>query len=199
MKVKLPVPTDTPEFFEAFKKRSNSYWGYVPPDGPYGYEFKKGTKWRPGLTDAALKEFEHAMGFAFPTPLRNFYKTMNGLDTRGTWEDEEGKVHYHGGFYSFPDDLQIIRETIQWIYDANGVTEEKLVADGISRIFPIYAHRFLLIDEPLHPVLSMYGNDVIYWADSLSKTILYATLGVGESKGFRSNYDTQVKFWVENK
>ena len=31
------------------------------------------------------------------------------------------------------------------------------------------SHRCILIDEPENPILSIYGNDIIYWSDNLAK------------------------------
>ena len=35
----------------------------------------------------------------------------------------------------------------------------------------VYQYRFMLIDIRGNSILSMYGNDVIYWADNLNKLL----------------------------
>jgi len=71
----------------------------------------------------------------------------------------------------------------------------------ISRIFPVYGHRFMLIDIPGNPILSMYGDDIIYYSDNLSK-LLVNEIFAGE---VYNNYDFEniwkshfeIKFWLD--
>lgn len=202
MKVNLPPQQDTVEFFRKLKKLSNRYWGiHGIDDNVYGYEMKGAVKWKPGLSDEELKEFETTMGFSFPTPLRNFYKTMNGLNKQGIYYDENGKASYFPFYYSYPDDLALIKDRINWIYEATGMTEEKIREKGISRIFPVTAHRFIMIDIPTHPILSMYGNDIIFWSDNLSQLVALDIFPkLNSKKGFyRFTSKVEVKFWLNEK
>lgn len=182
------------------KRLSNRYWGIHGIDtNVYGYEMKGKVKWKPGLSDEELKEFENAMGFSFPTPLRNFYKTMNGLNKQGVYYDEDGNASYFPFYYSYPDDLARIKNTINWIYKETKMTEEKIREEGISRIFPIQSHRFIMIDIPTHPILSMFGSDIIFWSENLSQLVALDVFPqLHSKKGFnRFTNKVKVDFWIE--
>lgn len=189
----LPKPTDELEFFEIIKKLSNEYWENSEINtGVYGFQIQKDTKWRVGLSDNEINEFENELGYKFPTALRNFYATMNGLDKKGinVYGNSGEDYTYRPIYYSYPDDLEIIKESIQWVYEETNMTIEKLKKDGFSRIFPVCHHRFVLIDDPKQRVLSMYGNDIIPWADNLSKLIATDIFeNIYNASDFESNPD----------
>ncbi len=82
--VTLPQPDDSISFFETIKKESEIFWADTSPNkGIYGFQTQQDSKWRQGLSNAQLQEFENSIGFSFPTPLWSFYKTMNGLTKKG--------------------------------------------------------------------------------------------------------------------
>ena len=173
----LPTPHDGPEAFRYLKKAANEYWQEIQiGHSVYGYQIQPGAKWQEGLTEEALAEFQHEMGYVFPSVLRHYYLTMNGLDAPGVniYGSSGHSYAYRPIYYSYPDDLEIIKEQIDWILDSNGLSSKDLPSEA-SRIFPIMGHRFLLIDDPKHRILSMHGNDIIYWADSLSRLLLIET------------------------
>jgi SMI1 / KNR4 family (SUKH-1) len=74
---------DTRADFIKLKEATERYWLKAGYTDCRGVQVQEGSKWKKGLTDAELKVFEAAMGIAFPDTLRNFYKTMNGLDRPG--------------------------------------------------------------------------------------------------------------------
>jgi hypothetical protein len=200
--INLPIPTDELFFFETIKSVSNIYWADTDINkGIYGFQIQKGSMWRDGLTDNEIINFENELGYKFPTPLRNFYKTMNGLDKKGIniFGNSGHKFAYRPIYYSYPDDLQIIKDNIEWIYEATNMNADKLLQEGVSRIFPICGHRFVLVDDPKHRVLSMYGKDIIAWADSISKLIATDILGnIYNANDFESNpNDFNIKFWLD--
>jgi len=200
--VKLPPPTDELDFFEVLKNASNSYWADTDINKRiYGFQVQKGTKWKNGLNDNEISNFENDLGYKFPIPLRNFYKTMNGLDKQGinVFGNSGQKFSYRPIYYSYPDDLQIIKESVDWIYEEMGVNTEKLLEEGISRIFPICGHRFVLLDDPKHRILSMYGSDIMAWADNISKLIATDIFeNIYNVWDFESNpNDFDIKFWLE--
>jgi len=59
---------------------------------------------------------------------------------------------------------------------------------NISRIFPVFYHRFMLIDHKKHLVLSMYGNDIILWTDSIID-LYKKEIGL---KGIKSNNNIKI-------
>jgi len=159
-------------FFEHIKAVTEAEWEHIDPNDPFSPHIQPGSKWKPGLSEKALKEFEAEMEFTFPEPLRNFYRTMNGLDRPYIYIDEDNNTFSYDQFYSYPEHLNKIRSLIEWIYESTRVTPAILKARGISRIFPIWSHRFIMIDEPGHPVLSMHGNDIIFYGFTLASTFL---------------------------
>ncbi|NTS42153.1 hypothetical protein HRG84_14715 [Flavisolibacter sp. BT320] len=202
--VTLPEPDDSISFFETIKRESEKFWNDTLPNKDiYGFQIQPDTKWRPGLTNTEIQEFETAMGFSFPTPLWNFYKTMNGLTKAGInlYGKNGTPPAFRPLFYSFPDDLRLVKEQIEWIYEATSVKAEDLQGLGVSRIFPVYQHRFMLVDHPDHPILSMYGDDIIYWADSLSKLLANEIFQgvIYNVSDFESPPQAQpeIKFWVD--
>lgn len=172
--ITLPTPDNSSLFFEKIKMISEQYWATTHPNNElYGFQIQENTKWKTGLNDTELLAFEKDMGFSFPPSLRNFYKVMNGLNKPGIniYGNSGVKPSFRPIFYSYPEDIDMIKESIKGIYNDNSISEDELVGLGISRIFPIYQHRFMLIDVPGNPILSMHGDDIIYWADDLSKLL----------------------------
>jgi len=159
----------------------------------YGFQIQRGTKWKKGLSENELLEFQNIMGFEFPEILRDYYSVMNGVDKDqiNVFGNSGKKYSYSKSLYSFPDDLQIIKKLIQWIYEENGIDEKEMTKRNISRIFPIFGHRFMLIDHNQHPVLSMYGDDIILFAYSILD-LFYRDLEIEKSKLV---YNVNVNFW----
>ncbi|NIG57620.1 SMI1/KNR4 family protein [Chitinophaga sp. Cy-1792] len=174
-------------FFEYLKTKTESAWENTEPNENFGSYILPGTKWKPGLSADMLHAFEQEMGYTFPEPLRNFYRTMNGLEPHPDLNEDMSRI-----FYSYPEDLNKIRSRIEWIYKSTHTTPALLKARNISRIFPVWGHRFIMIDEPGHPVLSMYGNDIIFYGFTLAETFLREFLDIHSKR----QYNTPVvPFW----
>lgn len=202
--VTLPEPDDSISFFETIKRESEKFWAEtLPSKGIYGFQIQQDSKWQPGLSDAEIQEFQQALGFSFPTPLQNFYKTMNGLTNPGInlYGNSGAPPAFRPVFYSYPEDLQLIQENIDWIYETTSIKKEDLEGFDVSRIFPVFQHRFMLIDIPGNPILSMYGDDIVYYAENLSK-LLANEIFTGvlyNVSDFESPPQTQpdIKFWLD--
>ena len=201
--ITLPKPDNSSLFFEKIKMISEQYWATSRlNDNLYGFQIQENTKWRTGLNNTELLDFEKDMGFSFPQSLINFYKVMNGLNKPGIniYGNSGVKPSFHPVFYSYPEDINLIKESVKWIYDDNSISENELINLGISRIFPIYQHRFMLIDIPGNPILSMHGNDIIYWADDLSKLLANELFGnIYNAHDFENLKQPRavVKFWLD--
>ena len=202
--VTLPQPDDSISFFETIKKESEIFWTDTSPNKSiYGFQIQQDTKWKQGLSDTELNEFEKAFDFSFPTPLRNFFKTMNGLTKQGVnLYGNDGTLYtFRSVFYSYPDDMQLIQEQIDGIYGATSVNKQDLESLEVSRIFPVYGHRFMLIDIPGNPILSMYGDDIIYYADNLSKLLVDEIFSgnIYNVSDFESMSQSQpeIRFWLD--
>ncbi|QFZ20339.1 hypothetical protein [Saccharothrix syringae] len=147
----------------------------------------------PGLTDAEFARIEHEHGFEFADDHRAFLAA--GLPVNSPFEPEEGVTYawekpwpeWRNGN---PDEL---REQLDWptggvlwaverhghwppAWGARPDTPEaaveaarRLLAD-VPRMIPVYAHRFLPAGRGTsgHPVLSIYGTDMIYYGTDLA-------------------------------
>jgi hypothetical protein len=51
----------------------------------------------------------------------------------------------------------------------------------------------MLIDHKKHPILSMYGNDIILWADSIID-LYKKEIGL---KGIKSNNEIKINHWLD--
>ena len=200
--ITLPTPDNTIYYFQTIKNLSEQYWSVTQPNkNIYGFQIQENTIWNPGLSDADLQEFQDAIGFTFPEPLKNFYKVMNGLSKPGInlYGSDGTKPILNPVFYSYPKDLEEIKNLIKWIYDANLVLENDLSELNISRIFPVCWHRFVLIDVSGNPILSMYGDDIIYWSDNLCKLLANELFeNIYNVHDFESKI-ANIPFWLDEK
>lgn len=200
--INLPDPDDSTGFFETVKRQSEIYWGTTDINkGLYGFQIQRNTKWKDGLTDNQIDDFEKNLNIKFSKGLRNLYKTMNGLDKPGiNVYGNDGTEHtFSPLYYSYPYDIVLIKEKIEWILEANNLTADKLVTDNIPKIFPVTGHRFVILDDN-NQILSMYGDDIIYWAESISKLVVNDIFDkIHNVEYFASNPANakSVKFWLE--
>ena len=188
---------DSVSSFEFIKKQSEKLWENIELDLLcWGFQIQQNSKWKKGLSEPELKDFQNKVGFEFPDSLKNFYCTMNGLDKPGLNNNGgEDEITYGTTFYSYPDDIDEIKNMIEWVLEENHVSVKDIESKIVSPIFPYYGHRFLILDsEPI--ALSMYGSDIIYWAENLSKAIASDIFGLyvyGTSPD--ANKPDKTKFW----
>ncbi len=200
--IQLPAPDDSTDFFETVKRVSEKYWSQTDINkGLYGFQIQQNTKWKDGLTDHQITEFERHLKIKFPTGLKNFYKTMNGLDKPGinVYANDGTKHNLSPVYYSYPDDIELIQEKIEWVLESNNLANDKLDTENIPKIFPVTGHRFIVIDGN-NQILSMYGDDIIYWAENISKLIANDIFdNIYNVYDFESNPANakSIKFWLE--
>jgi hypothetical protein len=202
--VTLPDPDDSISFFETIKTESEKFWAdTLPNEKLYGFQIQQGTKWKQGLNDTQLKEFENVLGVSLPTPLRNFYQTMNGLTKKGinVFGNDGTAPTYHPIFYSFPDDIDLIHEQIDWVCEATDIDRKDLNDLQVSRLVPICGNRFMLVDIATNPILSMTGSDIIYYAENLSKLLANEIFSgvIYNVSDFESppQLNPTIKFWLD--
>ena len=184
------------EDFVNIKEITENYWNSKSINKKvYGFQIQKGTKWNNGLSEQEIIEFQNIMGFEFPEILKDYYTVMNGVDKEqiNVYGDSGEQYSYSKMLYGFPKDIQIMNDLIQWIYDENEINEAEMVNKNISRIFPIYAHRFMLIDTNEHSILSMYGNDIILFANNIID-LFNMEFGI---KKLKINHDIYINYWVD--
>ena len=201
--MELKTPDNSLAFFQDLKIKSEAYWATVELDAAtYGFQTQKNTKWNMGLSEASIDAFEKEMGFQFSEGLRNYYRMMNGVDLPAIniyGSSGEAPAYSHN-FYAYPQDVSAIKAKIHWIYTANATSEEALAQRGLSRIFPIFGHRFVLVDHPDEPILSMYGDDIIYWTHNISSLLATA---IFKGQALPAAFDTAtappspIPFWLD--
>jgi hypothetical protein len=194
----LPIPNSSVEFFTEIKHLSEKYWSEydINPD-IFGFQIQNGTKWKKGLSEKELSDFQAELNIEFPEELKNFYRTMNGLDKKGinVFGSNGTEPNFNPIYYSYPDDLKQIRENINWIYESN---DAKMENTEIPKIFPVTGHRFLILDGN-NQILSMYGDDIIFWSDNISKLIATDIFeNIKNVTDFESNpnFAKPIKFWL---
>ena len=194
----LPIPNGSVDFFNEIKRLSEEYWSKtdINPD-IFGFQIQNGTKWKNGLSENELAEFQTELNVVFPDELKNFYRTMNGLDKEGinVFGSDGTEPNFTPIYYSYPENLKQIRENINWIYESNEVKKENV---EIPKILPIKGHRFMILDGN-NQILSMYGDDIIFWSDNISKLIATDIFeNIKNVTDFESNPNLAkpIKFWL---
>jgi len=194
----LSKPNGSVEFFKEIKRLSEEYWSKTDINSNiFGFQIQKGTKWKNGLSENELAEFQKELNVVFPEELKNFYRTMNGLDKKGinVFGSNGTEPSFNPIYYSYSNDLKQIRENINWIYESNGVKSDNV---EIPRIFPIKGHRFLILDRN-NQILSMHGDDIIFWSDNISKLIATDIFeNIKNVTDFESNpnFAKPIEFWL---
>ncbi|MEM9143008.1 MAG: SMI1/KNR4 family protein [Bacteroidota bacterium] len=202
-RVSLSIPDNSIEFFQNLKIKSEAYWKTIEIDSTvYGFQTQKNTRWNKGLTEEEIKSFEKDLGIIFPEGLKNYYKVMNGVDKPAIniYGSSGTKPAYSNTFYEYPEDVALIKKRISWIYESNNIDESELAQKDISRIFPVFGHRFVLMDMKGGFVLSMYGDDIIYWTDNISKLLAIEIFSKENlSDSFKENWEnaSKISFWLE--
>jgi len=69
------------DFLLEFKKTTELSWSEqsINP-AAYGFQFQRGTRWNPGLSNAEIEEYENVLGIRFPLDFRAFLQVMNRTD-----------------------------------------------------------------------------------------------------------------------
>ena len=170
----------TDDFLDNFKLSTETKWRTqrlnLDPT-LYGFQFRPGTRWNPGLPEAAIQEYQNLVGLRFPYDLFAFLRKMNGTDLP--------TVNLYGlsrpavqsvGVYSYPRDIKIVRQRMEDI-DRNRREITLCLADqGFDLatevgLMPIVSHRYVVCspNPESSVVLSVVveGTDAIVYADSL--------------------------------
>jgi hypothetical protein len=185
------------EIFRNIKQLSEKLWAEKElNNNVYGFQIQKGTRWNKGLDNNDIFEFERALGISFPEIYKDYLRVMNGTDkdTINIYGNSGYSYAYGEGFYSYPKDIEVMKERIKWILDSFRISENEMKSKEIPNIIPIVSHRFLLVDKTnINPILSMYGSDVILYSNSLSN---FLELEIFNKKSVIS-YDINIPFWLE--
>ncbi len=193
------IPDNPNIFFRWLKKMSEKIWENLEMKrGIFGFQTQKETKWLEGLTEAEITEYEIELGFAFPEIYKFYLRNMNGTDKPAinNYGDSE-IIAYAPDYYSFPRDLEAVKDRIRWIYDEFFIDEEEIKREKIPHIIPIVGHRFLIADNCAeNPVLSMYGRDVVVYAPNLQKFLIADIFENSSMVAADINYE--IKLWLDD-
>lgn len=187
----------SPASFEYIKSISEQEWKEVTLIECWGFQIQEGSIWNDGLTEKELNDFQNQIGFEFPESLKNFYRTMNGLNKPGI--DINGDLKnknptFRSIFYSYPQDLGLIKENINWILESNNISLQDIAKGKAPFVFPYFGHRFLVVDSN-EQVLSMFGNDIIPWADNLVKAIVRDIFNLNKGEIIMDKFKP-IKYWL---
>jgi hypothetical protein len=166
----------TPEFLAEFRFQTEQLWSRATIDSKiYGFQFQRGTRWIPGLADVQIAEYELAVDAKFPDDFRKMLGAMNGTDmsTLNVYGGKNTPTN-SVGVYSYPRDLQHVRERISNLVGnrneiAAGLLEQGFALHPEARLVPIFLHRYIVCDSDPQSssVLSIHGTDAIVYGRSL--------------------------------
>jgi hypothetical protein len=163
--------------------------------GVGGLDWARGTKWRGGMTDAQVDDAQRRYRLVFPPDYRRFLTTLHTTDPEMVGAFYEGStlvaktgrsVHDWSGD---PDPINKALaapvDGLLWSIEAEDswhprwgprpdtergrVEVIRALAANAPPLIPVMGHRYL-VGAPIvegNPVLSMYGADVIVYADNL--------------------------------
>ena len=193
------IPDNPNIFFSWLKELSEKVWESVELKcGVFGFQTQKETKWLEGLLEEEIAEYEIELGFAFPELYKFYLKNMNGTDKPAinNYGDSETSI-YAADYYSFPRDLEIVKDKIKWVYKEFLVDEEEVKREKVPHIIPIVGHRFLIADNCAeNPVLSIYGRDAIVYAPNLQKFLIADIFENNSAVATDINYE--IKLWLDD-
>jgi hypothetical protein len=145
----------------------------------YGFQFQRGTRWNPGLSEREIAEYENALGVRFPTDFRAFLGAMNGTDlpTLNVYGYCGEPQRQSVGVYSYPRDLEIVRQRIDDVRGWRAELTITLADEGFNfaddeSLVPIYGHRYVVCTSHFNRsvVLSIAdGSDAIVYGKSLKE------------------------------
>src|SRR5262249_12152638 len=177
------------QFLTEFKRATEARWAAQTIDPSiFGFQFQRGTRWLPGLSDEQIAAFEAVVSARFPDDLRTFLGEMNGTDLPTVNVSGSGgePPKQSVGVYSYPRDLEAVRDRISTVREHRAAIASDLATQGFdlgenSTLVPIYAHRYVVLTQDLASsvVLSIVVNDVdaIVYGNSLQGYLAKEFLG----------------------
>lgn len=168
-------------FLNEFKRSTETKWKVQAIDRTvYGFQFQCGTRWNPGLSQPAIAEYENVLGVRLPLDVKAFLGKMNGTDlpTLNVYGSSGYPTREWVGAYSYPRDLNIIRERMDDVARNLDEIRADLADQGFdlasdAGLIPIFGHRYVVCarDPTSSVVLSIVvdDTDAIVYANSLKE------------------------------
>jgi hypothetical protein len=177
------------DFLAEFKRASEKIWSQRSINSAvYGFQFQRGTRWNPGLSDREVMEYEDALAVRFPADFRAFLQAMNGTDipTLNVYANCGEPHRTSVGVYSYPRDLEIVKQRIEDVRQSRNEITTDLGSQGYdlpshAALVPIFGHRYVVCtpDPDQSVVLSIvvHGTDAIVYGTSLQEYLERDFLG----------------------
>jgi hypothetical protein len=157
------------DFLAEFKRATEAKWKQQSINPTiYGYQFQRGTRWNPGLSDQQIEEYGAAVGVQFPDDFKVFLRALNGTDlpTLNVYGYCGEPPRQSAGVYSYPSDLAVVQQLAKDVSAdraelATGLAEQGFELPNEARLVPIYGRRYLVCTPRLDTstVLSIDGAD----------------------------------------
>jgi hypothetical protein len=168
------------EFLADFKRATEARWRELSINpAVYGFQFQRGTRWNPGLSEQEVTEYEAALGARFPHDFKAFLQAANGTDlpTLNVYGCCGDPPSQSVGVYSYPKDIEVLKRQIEDVRQCLPEVKNTLAEQGFdwpsgASLVPIYGHRYLVCstNPESSVVLSILdGNDAIVYGDSLKE------------------------------
>lgn len=121
------------------------------------------------MTYREIEKYENELDIVFPKIVKDFLSVMNGTDLPAIniYGSNIEVPKYSTQFYSYLRDLDIVKSLMKNVYSSFDVDDQYLIENGWSRIFPVFSHRFLMIDSDKHEIISIYYDDAIAWEKNI--------------------------------
>lgn len=184
--------------YEKIKNESEKYWETkVLKPNVYGFQIQTGSKWNEGLTNNEITAFESDVGFTFSQQIKDFYTAMNGLNMDGiniyAGSVPESNYKYYPAFFSYPKDIEIIKENIKHLEETNGLSYEDL--PDHQKLLPLQANKYIL-NNTTGVILSMHPNDNIVFSNSIIE-YLQESLFNKRSSPADLPLDEDMRVWIK--
>ena len=182
------------DFLTQFKQATEAKWSEKSINPTlYSFQFQRGTRWNPGLSEEMLTEYESILGVRFPHDFKTFLRRMNGTDlaTLNVY-GLCGEPHRKSvGVYSYPRDIEIVKQRIEDIRVSRAEIVTDLVEQGFelspeARLVPVFSSRYVVCTSNLESsvVLSVviHAVDAIVYGNTLREYLEEDSSGT-ESEG----------------
>lgn len=145
------------DFLTRFKQTTEEQWSKCSIDQTvYGFQFQRGTHWSPGLSDEKIVEYEGILKITFPNDFKVFLRHVNGTNLQMlNVYGQCGEPHRQSvGVYSYPRDIEIIRQRIEHLRDwrtdlVKTLAEQDFALNDGAALVPIFGHRYVVCTSNL--------------------------------------------------
>lgn len=179
-RVRLENEMLSSDFLAEFKRATEEKWRERSLNPIlYGFQFQRGTQWNPGLSDQEVVGYENTLKVRFPDDLKAFLRAMNGTDkpTLNIYGSSGIPPREWVGVYSYPRDLEIVRELIEDIRQERAELTATMAEQGFdlppeAKLVPIYGHRYVVCTPSLDTSVVLGidgGDDAIVYGNSLTE------------------------------